>query len=153
MAHSDATKRLLAARGAGPLLMKLAAAYHGDKDIAEPAVGLMANMTLRQPEVVHLCAEVGVIDWILELMAAMPASRGVQRSGCILVRNMVVRTTEHRDAFLDKGAEALLRAAKQRHPKYCNDVGSAALRDLGLDHYGTMEEFCVGNAAEDEYDD
>lgn len=33
------------------------------------------------------------------------------------------------------GAEELVRAAKAAHPSQCKDVGSAALRDLGLDNY------------------
>lgn len=48
---------------------------------------------------------------------------------------MVVRTPELRPAFLDKGAEDLLRAIKARHTNKCKDVAAAALRDLGLDNY------------------
>ena len=38
---------------------------------------------------------------------------------------------------MDRGAEPLLRGAQQRHPGTCQDVGAAALRDLGLSDYGT----------------
>jgi hypothetical protein len=34
------------------------AAYPGDAEVAEPAIGLLANITLRQPNAVHLCVEV-----------------------------------------------------------------------------------------------
>jgi hypothetical protein len=47
----------------------------------------------------------------------------------------VVRNPELRPSFLDKGAETLLRGAKKAFPDQCRDVGSAALRDLGLDDY------------------
>lgn len=48
---------------------------------------------------------------------------------------MVARNPELRPAYLERGAEALLRAAKAAHPAACKDVGAAALRDLGLDNY------------------
>lgn len=86
-------------------------------------------------QVVEQCASSGVIEWTIDVMKAMPASALVQRQACILMRNMVVRTTQLRPLFLEKGAEVLLRAAKKAHPRSCTDVGSAALRDLGLDNY------------------
>jgi hypothetical protein len=51
------------------------------------------------------------------------------------IRNIVVRNTELRPAVLGKGVEPLLRQAKTRYPAACQDVGSAALRDLGLENY------------------
>lgn len=39
-----------------------------------------------------------------------------------------------RPLILEKGLEPLLRKAKDTH-ETCKDVGSAALRDLGLDNY------------------
>lgn len=47
------------------------------------------------------------------------------------LRNSAVRNEELRPLILEKGAEPLLRAAKAAHAKLCNDVGTAALRDLG----------------------
>ena len=76
-----------------------------------------------------------MIDWVVEMMRQHPTNALVQRQSAILVRNMVVRNTENRPLFLEKGSEALLRAAKKAHPRNCTDVGSAALRDLGLDNY------------------
>lgn len=38
-------------------------------------------------------------------------------------------------AVCAQGAEPLLRAAKARHPDTCQDVGSAALRDLDCEKY------------------
>ena len=75
------------------------------------------------------------MDVLLHAMSDYSGSVQVQRQACILLRNCVVRNNHHRPTFLDKGAEALLRAAKRAHPSQCTDVGSAALRDLGLDKY------------------
>ena len=46
-----------------------------------------------------------------------------------------VRNTELRPVLLEKGAEAAVRMAKSAFPSTCKDVGSAALRDLGLEDY------------------
>lgn len=50
------------------------------------------------------------------------------------LRNMAVRCPELRPQLLERGAEPLLRSIKRAHPS-CADVGSAALRDLGLENY------------------
>ena len=62
-------------------------------------------------------------------------SQWVQRQACMAVRNLVARNTEYRSAILELGFEAAIRQAKMSHPQACDDVGSAALRDLGLSDY------------------
>jgi len=59
----------------------------------------------------------------------------VQRQACMALRNLVARNTEFRSALLEMGAEEALRKAKAAYPQACGDVGSAALRDLGLVNY------------------
>ncbi len=59
----------------------------------------------------------------------------VQRQACMALRNLVARNTEFRPLLLDMGAEDALRRAKASYPQACGDVGSAALRDLGLINY------------------
>jgi hypothetical protein len=66
---------------------------------------------------------------------SVPVKAAVMRQGCMAVRNMVVRNPELRPQFLTKGAEELLRQVKAKYPSACGDVGSAALRDLGLNNY------------------
>lgn len=51
------------------------------------------------------------------------------------LRNIVSRSPELRAPLLQRDAEALLRRSMQAYPQACGDVGSAALRDLGLDDY------------------
>jgi hypothetical protein len=63
------------------------------------------------------------------------SAAAVQRQACMAVRNMVVRNPELRPAFLAAGCEGLLRGVKGLFPGACKDVGSAALRDLGLGSY------------------
>lgn len=61
----------------------------------------------------------------------------VQRQGCMALRNLVARNPEARPLLLEKGAEEALRRAKLDFPAACRDVGSAALRDLGVEDYNS----------------
>jgi hypothetical protein len=63
------------------------------------------------------------------------AAAAVQRQACMAVRNMVVRNPELRPAFLQRGAEQLLRGVRGVLPGGDTDVATAALRDLGVDQY------------------
>lgn len=74
-------------------------------------------------------------DMVVEAMQRHAGRAPVQRQACLVVRIMVARNPELRQPYLDKGVEPLLRQAKAVHPASCKDVGSAALRDLGLDNY------------------
>ncbi len=59
----------------------------------------------------------------------------VQRQACIALRNLVARCKEQQDKILALGAEEAIRVAKKTFSASCQDVGSAALRDLGCDNY------------------
>ncbi|KAG2492015.1 hypothetical protein HYH03_009744 [Edaphochlamys debaryana] len=135
LAHSDTVKKLLAEAGAVPAVVAVVGEHEGAEDVAEAGLGLLGNMMLRQPEIAALGAEAGVPDLVLEAMQRHAARPAVPRQACLLIRIMVARSPELRPAYLERGAEALLRAAKAAHPNQCKDVGSAALRDLGLDNY------------------
>ncbi|KAG2442170.1 hypothetical protein HYH02_009658 [Chlamydomonas schloesseri] len=135
LAHSDTVKRLLAEHGAVELAARVVEQHSGADDIAEVALGLLGNMMLRQPEICTQAAEAGVPELVVDLMNRWPARAPVQRQACLVTRIMVARNPELRPAYLERGVEPLLRAAKTAHPASCKDVGSAALRDLGLDNY------------------
>lgn len=59
----------------------------------------------------------------------------VQRQACIAFRNLVSRCKEHRKELLAIGVEGSIRQAKRNFPAACQDVGAAALRDLGCEEY------------------
>eukprot|EP00798_Chlamydomonas_sp_ICE-L_P019272 gene19272-25912_t len=132
---ADPVKKLLAANGGIEVILELLSVHPEAEDVLEPTLGVFANMTLRLPEIVTQAVEAGAIDVIISIMAAQPNMGPVQRQFCIIVRNMVVRTTENREAFLSQDVEEMIRDAKKRFPNSCKDVGYAALRDLGLDNY------------------
>jgi armadillo repeat-containing protein 6 len=139
-------------------------------EVVEPVAGLLAAMTLRQPDVAARAVDAGAVAALCSALGRLTAaageascanekkkkqnnnnnnnkstaalaptissSSGACRQLCMAVRNMACRGGDDlRAAFLARGAEPLLRAAKAAHPSACGDVGSAALRDLGLDNY------------------
>lgn len=137
--------------------------FAGNAPVQEECLGLLAALTLRMPAIASAAADAGAIEALMEVLesqavpteptgaaAAAPPSAGasngisdgtgisnggVARQACMAIRNMVVRNPELRGPFLDKGAEALVRGVKARYAGSCGDVGSAALRDLGLEQY------------------
>ncbi|EFJ47195.1 hypothetical protein VOLCADRAFT_105247 [Volvox carteri f. nagariensis] len=135
LAHSDTVKKLLAEAGALDQAVHCVELHSGSDDVVEAALGLLGNMMLRQPEICAKAAVAGVADVVVEAMQRHAGRAHVQRQACLVTRIMVARNPELRPLFLERGAEALLRAAKAAHPASCRDVGSAALRDLGLDNY------------------
>lgn len=88
-----------------------------------------------------MCKFCRCVDAVIDVMGSMPNStknaQWVQRQACMSIRNIVARNPELRGLVLEKGAEPLLRTVKASHPQACMDVGSAALRDLGLNDYNT----------------
>lgn len=55
-----------------------------------------------------------------------------QRQCCMAIRNLVARTREYCNLFLELGAESLIQDAQRNH-KSCQDETKAALRDLGCE--------------------
>ena len=70
---------------------------------------------------------------VLDAMRSHPGAIGLQRQGCLALRNLVARSPEElRKPLLDAGAEDVLRAASMSSQDNV-DVAYAALRDLGVD--------------------
>jgi len=117
--------------------------------VVEQALGLLTNMTLRNPEISTAAVSSGCVVEVLRAMHALldtaPTSNksglfgkkaeASMRQGCMALRNIAARCPEERQVLLAEGAEKLLREVKEMFPSSCQDVGSAALRDLGLDNY------------------
>ena len=120
--------------------------------VAEQALGLLTNITLRNPEIAASAAAPGgcVQEALRAMRAVLDADddekkggggggaerRGsALRQGCMALRNIAGRCVEEREGMLRAGAEVVVRAAQAAYPEQCQDVGLAALRDLGLDNY------------------
>lgn len=54
----------------------------------------------------------------------------LQKQSCMLLRNLVSRTSDFNQTILEMGAETLIGQALASH-RDCSDVAKAALRDLG----------------------
>jgi hypothetical protein len=138
LAGADAIKPRFVAAGGLPALLTLLCDRPGGAAAAplcEAGLTLLAALTLRNPEGSADAAAAGGLDVALELMTLFPAASGLQRAACMYLRNSAARNLELRPLMLERGAEALLRAAKAAHPGTCTDVGSAALRDLDAENY------------------
>lgn len=133
---SDDVKHRAVGLGILATLLKGIRAYkESNASVTEGLLGVLTVMTLRNVEASAQAAELGAIDLIAECMGDQPGSAIVQKGCSMALRNMVVRNPELRPAALARGFEGLIRTARSKFPKQCEDVGLAAMRDLGLEEY------------------
>jgi hypothetical protein len=112
-------------------MLRAMQAHPADGKLQEHGLATMAAMGLRSRDNALRLAALGGVALALQAMRAHPESTAVQRQGCLAVRNLVSRTPELAEAFLDAGAEPLLRAAGRFQESV--DEAYAALRDLKCD--------------------
>jgi len=158
LASSDAVKASIVSCG-GLSALRDALRYSQEEGImpwgsvAEPALGLLANLALRSPDISKSATENGCATGAVELMKEMLKLRRAEmesagnngksksrviaalRQGCMAMRNMSARCVEAREGILAAGGEAMVREAQRMAPAACQDVASAALRDFGLTNY------------------
>ena len=146
LASSDIVKAdLCEAGGLDTIKHSLIFAYSDGPvaSVAEQALGLLANMSLRNPEIASEATAGGCVAEALHAMRALLDASGQEngrtgaalRQGCMALRNIAGRLPEERHVILAAGAEKVVRNAKEMYPTACQDVGAAALRDFGLDNY------------------
>ena len=83
------------------------------------------------------CASCCVVQAMTATMGRVPAAQWVQRQACQAIRNVAGRCPDLRPVVKQRGAETVLRRSGALFPAACQDVSSAALRDLGFDDYKT----------------
>ncbi len=88
-------------------------------DVQSQCLATLSSIGLRQPENCQAIVSKHGVPLILTAMQRLPNAVNVQRSACLVLRNLVSRNKEHVDVILGCGAEDLCRAARQRHPA-CN---------------------------------
>lgn len=148
LAHRDACKDALATAGLLDIISSLTTSYSSNVVVLARAFGLLVAMTLRHPANSISACESGCPEVVLKAMkdedlqdavACSPELRGsmavMQRAGCMAIRNICARCPELRPSIAALGAEQVLRTAKKVWPSTCGDVGAAALRDMGCEHY------------------
>ncbi|GAB4823190.1 hypothetical protein N2152v2_010236 [Parachlorella kessleri] len=145
LASSDGVKAALLEAGGLEAVAQLLAQHPANYPLLEQGLGLVTNMTLRQPEAAARAVECGCADAILACLEGL-LGRGEQqrtqhavRQACMALRNIAARNPEIRPVLLEKGTEGVLRRVKQAFPgpagALVRDCSSAALRDLGCDNY------------------
>ena len=102
--------------------------------VVTAALKALTAMTLRQEGNVAavMSPEMDGPHLIMPVMTKHLGNPIALRAACMLLRNLVSRDKENCKAFLDEGAEELLRSARDSDVR-CEDVSFAALRDLGCD--------------------
>ncbi len=130
--------------GAAALMLRAMRAHPGDARLQEHALATMAAMALRSPDNCLRLAALGGVPVALQAMRGHPEATAVQRQGSLAVRNLVSRTPELADLFLDAGAEPLLRAAGRFQESV--DEAYAALRDLKCEVRRVVVDPATGKA-------
>jgi hypothetical protein len=134
LAHSDHVKRAVCAGDAKPLSVLLAGlqGFMADASVVEQALAALSVTVLRTPENAQLVADRDALPFIVEAMQMHGGAPGLQRQACLCIRNLVSRSKSSLTTpLLEEGVERLLRKAMASHGA-CQDVATAALRDLGF---------------------
>ncbi|XP_057445153.1 uncharacterized protein LOC130737408 [Lotus japonicus] len=134
LAGSDANKNAIVGKGGMDKLIKLSARCADDPSVLQEVMSIISVLSLRSPENAARAIEAGAGDLAIQAMEKFPAAHQMQRSSCLMIRNLVVRNPENRTILLKNGIEKYIRKAKQTHGN-CKDAATDALRDLGLDNY------------------
>jgi len=102
-----------------------------DAVLVEHGLACLAAMSLRSPSNSVRIMATGAAEVLVRCLRRHADKSAVQRQGCLTVRNISARCPEYRMAFLDAGAEAVLRAAGRHQAAV--DEAYGALRDMGVD--------------------
>ncbi|XP_072297429.1 armadillo repeat-containing protein 6 [Eucyclogobius newberryi] len=98
--------------------------------VCEQGCACLSVLALRKPNNCKVIMEEGGTMAAVQAMKTHPHVLNVQKQACMLLRNVVARMQSYCQPILEMGAESLITQALQNHQD-CNDVGKAALRDLG----------------------
>ncbi|PON49178.1 Beta-catenin [Parasponia andersonii] len=136
LAGSDTNKNAIVEKGGLDRLSKLGARFSDDPSVLQEIMSIISVLSLRSPEKAARAMEAGAGDLAIQSMEKFPAAQQMQRSACLMIRNLVVRNPENRTLLLNNGVEKHIRKAKQNH-EICKAAATDALRDLGLDDYNS----------------
>ncbi|XP_028906338.1 armadillo repeat-containing protein 6 isoform X2 [Ornithorhynchus anatinus] len=130
IAGNDEVKDAIVSAGGTHLIVLAMTRHLASPQICEQSCGALCMLALRKPENSRVIVEGGGASATLQAMKLHPKEVTVQKQACMLIRNLVARTQGFSRPILDMGAEVLIARARATH-RDCDDVGKAALRDLG----------------------
>ncbi|KAK8622285.1 hypothetical protein V6N13_117208 [Hibiscus sabdariffa] len=139
LAGSDSNKSAIVEKGGMDRLIKLSARFSDDPSVLQEVMAIISVLCLRSPENATRAIEAGAGELAIQAMQKFPAAQQMQRSSCLMIRNLVVRNPENRQVLtllLNNGIDKFIRKAKENHES-CKDAATDALRDLGLDNYNS----------------
>ena len=131
LAGNDAVKSKIIQNGAAPLIESALNSYKDNEVFARHALLCISTLALRDKNNSVALYEAGIAENIIQAMKIHKDSKAVQRNGSWAIRNMVSRSREQCETFINHGAEDVLNTALANHPSIAQDVKSA-LRDVGL---------------------
>lgn len=133
----DIRKDRLVADGSLDLLINIMSqeVYAKDGGLMEHAVACLAQISLRSPSNAQRIVNAGAaLEILAQNMRRYSDRSGLQRQGCLTIRNIAARGPELRPLLLDAGFEDILRNAGRMMDVV--DEAYGALRDLGCEvHY------------------
>ncbi|EOX98191.1 ARM repeat superfamily protein isoform 1 [Theobroma cacao] len=136
LAGSDSNKSTIVEKGGMDRLIKLSARFSDDPSVLQEVMSIISVLCLRSPDNATHAIEAGAAELAIQTMQKFPAAQQMQRSSCLMIRNLVVRNPENRILLLNNGIDKFIRKAKENHES-CKDAATDALRDLGLDNYNS----------------
>ncbi|XP_058466628.1 armadillo repeat-containing protein 6 homolog [Malaya genurostris] len=130
LAGNDAVKLHIVQNGAAPLIESALNRHKDNETFARHALACVAVLALRETQNSKALFETGIAETIVQTMKIHPKSKVIQRNGAWAIRNMVSRSRDQCDAFINYGIEDVLNQALKDHLSIAHDIKSA-LRDLG----------------------
>ncbi|THG20869.1 hypothetical protein TEA_024089 [Camellia sinensis var. sinensis] len=147
LAGSDTNKSAIIEKGGMDRIIKLSARFFDDPSVLQEVMSVICVLSLRSPDNATRAIEAGAGDLAIQAMQRHPGAHQMQKSACMMIRNLVARNPENRQdclcmirphslltLLLNNGIEKIIRKAKENHTS-CKDAATDALRDLGLDNY------------------
>lgn len=137
LANSDPNKIKM---GEGPTLNVLLQALDTmmtSPSVLDQVIAVLGNLCLRLPDNCARVHTLGGFPLLARAMRTHIGHLGLQRSACLALRNMIVKSPDRIQAAFDEGFENLLQQTYMQHPA-ARDVSYACLRDMGVEYAETV---------------
>ncbi|WRX15778.1 zinc finger protein [Theobroma cacao] len=99
LAGSDSNKSTIVEKGGMDRLIKLSARFSDDPSVLQEVMSIISVLCLRSPDNATHAIEAGAAELAIQTMQKFPAAQQMQRSSCLMIRNLVVRNPENRQVL------------------------------------------------------
>nr|CAB3223154.1 armadillo repeat-containing protein 6 [Phallusia mammillata] len=129
---NDEVKVAVVKAGIVDYLLKALDEHASNAQICEACFAALTTLTLRNPSHCDVIMSKRAAPLMTQAMRNHQDRPGVQKQACMAIRNLVARTRHHTTAFIENGAENLIRQASENYKSVLEDEAKAALRDLDV---------------------